>query len=73
MVDHGATAAEPHRYHPRVARISTENGTFVGRIDEPQAADVLADRLRRLVLEGDLNEGDVLPPERALMTDTGLA
>ena len=55
-----------------MARISTADGAFVGPIDEPATADVLADRLRHLVLAGDLTEGDVLPPERALMADTGL-
>jgi DNA-binding FadR family transcriptional regulator len=55
-----------------VARISTDDGVFVGVIDEPQAADVLAARMRRLVLNGSLAEGDVLPSERALMADTKL-
>jgi len=60
------------RYAGVVTRLSTGDGAFVGPINEPQAADVLADRLRQLVLEGDLTEGDVLPSERALMADTGL-
>jgi DNA-binding FadR family transcriptional regulator len=55
-----------------VARISTADGAFVGVIEDPASADALAARLRRLVLAGDLSEGDVLPPERALMADTGL-
>ncbi|MCU1504184.1 MAG: GntR family transcriptional regulator [Ilumatobacteraceae bacterium] len=52
--------------------MSTAGGPFVGVIEVPRAADVLADRLRQRVLSGELVEGDVLPPERALMTDTGL-
>ena len=55
-----------------MARISTERSAFVGLIDEPQAADALAGRIRKLVLDGQLSEGDVLPSERALMVDTSL-
>ena len=55
-----------------MTRISTEHGAFVGPVDAPQAADVLAARIRELVLDGALLEGDVLPAERALMADTGL-
>lgn len=55
-----------------VTRWSTAEGSFVGPIDVPRAADVLADRLRQRVLSGELSEGDVLPAERALMADTGL-
>jgi GntR family transcriptional regulator, transcriptional repressor for pyruvate dehydrogenase complex len=55
-----------------VARISTAGQPFVGPINVPQAADVLAERLRQRVLDGELAEGDVLPSERALMADTGL-
>jgi DNA-binding FadR family transcriptional regulator len=55
-----------------VTRISTADGDFVGRIEVPRAADVLVERLRQRVLDGELTEGDVLPSERALMSDTGL-
>jgi GntR family transcriptional regulator, transcriptional repressor for pyruvate dehydrogenase complex len=55
-----------------MTRISTEHEAFVGPIDAPQAADVLAERVRTLVLDGVLHEGDVLPAERSLMADTGL-
>lgn len=55
-----------------MVRISADEGAFIGPIDAPQAADVLADRLRQRVLDGTLVEGDVLPSERALMVDTQL-
>ena len=55
-----------------MARISTAAGSFVGPITEPQAADVLAERVRQLVLVGELTAGDVLPSERALMADAQL-
>ncbi len=55
-----------------MGRITIEDDTFIGVIDEPDAAAVLAERLRQLVLGGDLSPGDVLPSERALMADTGL-
>ena len=56
-----------------MVRISAAEGAFIGPIDAPQAADVLAARLRQRVLDGSLVEGDVLPSERALMGDTRLA
>jgi len=72
MVDHWLTGPRPWQYARRVTRISTADGVFVGVIEDPASADALAARLRQLVLAGDLTEGDVLPPERALMADTGL-
>ena len=56
-----------------VGRISINEGAFIGTIDDPQGANVLAERLRQRVLDGRLTEGDVLPSERALMADTGLS
>ena len=56
-----------------MSRITIGDGAFIGVIDEPQAAEVLAGRLRQLVLGGQLSAGDVLPSERALMADTGLS
>lgn len=55
----------------QVAKITTDDG-FVGLVQVPRATDVLAERLRRRLLDGDLAEGDVLPSERALMVETGL-
>jgi DNA-binding FadR family transcriptional regulator len=39
----------------------------------PKASDVLADRLRHEILEGSLDPGAALPPERALAEDSGLS
>jgi DNA-binding FadR family transcriptional regulator len=38
----------------------------------PRAADVLADRLRQGILSGQLRPGELLPPERKLVEQTGL-
>jgi GntR family transcriptional repressor for pyruvate dehydrogenase complex len=39
----------------------------------PKASDVLAERLRRQILEGDLVAGDQLPPERVLSEHSGMS
>ena len=52
------------------ARVAQQG--FVGAVEVPRAADVLADRLRQRILSGALPEGAVLPPERALVEETGL-
>ncbi|HZZ49368.1 MAG TPA: FCD domain-containing protein [Pseudonocardia sp.] len=39
----------------------------------PKASDVLANHLRRQILDGELEEGALLPVERALVTSTGLS
>jgi GntR family transcriptional repressor for pyruvate dehydrogenase complex len=39
----------------------------------PKASDVLADELRERILSGDFAEGTGLPPERVLVTQTGLS
>jgi DNA-binding FadR family transcriptional regulator len=54
-----------------VPKIRT-GGDLVGVVGVPKATDVLAERLRRRLLDGDLAEGEVLPSERALMVETGL-
>lgn len=39
----------------------------------PKASDVLADRLRHQILDGDLATGDLLPPERTLSERSGMS
>lgn len=45
----------------------------VSGLKVPKASDVLADRLRHEILEGDLGPGSVLPPERTLAVESGLS
>jgi DNA-binding FadR family transcriptional regulator len=44
----------------------------VGRVLVPKASDLLAARIREQVLSGAIAEGQALPTERDLVTDTGL-
>src|SRR5271168_3275424 len=39
----------------------------------PKAADVLAERLRNLIVEGHFSPGDLLPTERELVVEAGLS
>jgi DNA-binding FadR family transcriptional regulator len=39
----------------------------------PKASDVLADELRERILRGEYTEGTALPPERELVTQTGMS
>lgn len=43
------------------------------RISAPKPHDVLADQLREDILRGEISEGASLPPERELVTQTGLS
>jgi len=43
------------------------------RIQVPKTYDVLADQLRRTILDGELDEGERLPTERELVDQTGLS
>ena len=45
----------------------------LGRMQIPKSSDVLAGRLRDLIVEGELAEGQLLPSERALVEQTGLS
>lgn len=45
----------------------------VSGLKVPKASDVLADRLRHEILDGDLGPGSVLPPERTLAEQSGLS
>jgi len=42
-------------------------------VEVPKASDILADHLRRQILDGDLPEGTLLPVERVLAATTGLS
>ena len=42
-------------------------------INVPKAADILANRLRDLILSGKVPEGEMLPTERELVEDSGLS
>jgi DNA-binding FadR family transcriptional regulator len=45
---------------------------IVDRISAPKPYDMLADQLRETILRGDLAEGESLPTERELVSQTGL-
>jgi GntR family transcriptional regulator, transcriptional repressor for pyruvate dehydrogenase complex len=45
----------------------------VNRIQAPKPHDLLAEQLREAILRGEISEGDALPPERALVEQTGLS
>ena len=44
----------------------------VGRVQVPKASDLLANRIREQILVGTIAEGQPLPAERELVTETGL-
>jgi GntR family transcriptional repressor for pyruvate dehydrogenase complex len=48
-------------------------GLDVKGLRVPKASDVLAERLRHEILEGSLDPGAALPPERTLAEDSGLS
>jgi GntR family transcriptional repressor for pyruvate dehydrogenase complex len=48
-------------------------GRVPPRLSVPKASDVLADELRQKIFSGELKEGEVLPVERVLSTETGLS
>ena len=43
------------------------------RVSVPKSYDVLADKLRETILKGDIREGESLPTERELVSQTGLS
>jgi DNA-binding FadR family transcriptional regulator len=45
----------------------------LARISVPKAGDVLAEQLRARIRSGEFSEGQVLPPERELVVQTGLS
>jgi GntR family transcriptional repressor for pyruvate dehydrogenase complex len=48
-------------------------GRVPPRLSVPKASDVLADELRQRIFSGEFKEGEVLPVERVLSSDTGLS
>lgn len=50
-----------------------ESNPTVDRIEVPKAADILAERLRDLIMSGQIPPGGSLPPERQLVIDSGLS
>lgn len=55
------------------ADLSLSRTLGLERVRVPKASDVLADQLRHRILMGDLIEGEVLPPERDLVEESGLS
>lgn len=45
----------------------------LSRIVLPKSSDLLAEKLRDMIIRGELSAGDHLPPERALVEETGLS
>ena len=45
----------------------------IARISVPKASDILADQLRQIILSGTVQPGQSLPPERELVTSSGLS
>jgi len=45
----------------------------IKRVSVPKSYDVLANQLRETILRGEISEGDPLPTERELVTQTGLS
>lgn len=49
------------------------NELGIAKIVLPKSSVLLADRLRELILRGTLAQGELLPPERSLVQETGLS
>lgn len=45
----------------------------IDRVVVPKASGLLAKRLRDMILHGDFSSGDLLPPERDLVSESGLS
>lgn len=45
----------------------------VGQIQTVKASSMLAERVRTAILDGELSDGEFLPPEREMMTQSGLS
>ncbi|ABE36189.1 bacterial regulatory s, gntR family protein [Paraburkholderia xenovorans LB400] len=46
---------------------------LLGAVHVPKSSDVLANELRQRIVKGELTDGDLLPPERDLVSQTGLS
>lgn len=51
----------------------TKPGVVLNRVSVPKTYDVLADQLRETILGGSIPEGESLPTERELVSQTGLS
>lgn len=56
-----------------MAKSAARSETLLGRIEVPKTYDVLAEQLRRTILDGEMPEGARLPTERELVVQTGLS
>lgn len=56
-----------------MAAIPKKRPVVIKRISAPKPHDVLADQLREAILQGEISEGESLPPERELVIQTGLS
>lgn len=56
-----------------MAKQRTKNGVVLNRVSVPKTYDVLAAQLRETILGGSIPEGESLPTERELVSQTGLS
>lgn len=56
-----------------MAKSAARSEAILGRIEVPKTYDVLAEHLRRTILDGEMPEGARLPTERELVAQTGLS
>ncbi|WP_241840289.1 FadR/GntR family transcriptional regulator [Frankia sp. CcI49] len=52
---------------------NVDDGLVSHQVRVPKTADLIAARLRRQIIKGELQEGESLPPESALMTQFGVS
>jgi DNA-binding FadR family transcriptional regulator len=57
----------------RRAVLSRKTNGGIAPISVPKASDILADQLRNMILDGAIPAGRSLPPERELVTSSGLS
>ena len=55
------------------ADVKADRRPMLDRITVQKAADILANKLRNLILTGKVREGEMLPTERELVEDSGLS
>jgi DNA-binding FadR family transcriptional regulator len=72
------TLATRERLRPPFANLaapprpSKKKPVVIKRISAPKPHVMLADQLRETILSGEISEGESLPPERELVTQTGM-
>ena len=59
--------------HPRAPPMKRISNALIRPVVVPKAADVLAERLRNLIVQGHFSPGDMLPTERDLVVEAGLS